>query len=341
VCVLEGPDPDVFADKVSSLKLHDGKSMSEYQYGIVMPAADRSLDAIFRSERPDMQHVRIMAHELGLAVQHLHDCGIVHGDLKILNCVRINNRMHLVDFDAAATVAALGEDVTMANYAGSKFSSGVLPPEMFAKLKDSEAKVFGYYFEPDKQRKSELWQKVRPDRGRTGKDKNFVVKTFRTDTEAPDVKKLPYALVLASPTIDVWSFGLILYTLCAGAELNSVNRDDDLKAAKYYMQAANWRRGEVNKAISDNIHNDDAILAADLIRHCLHPDPTQRYQTFEQVMAHAFMTISHARGRGEAQGTGQGWVGEIRKHLSDELSEGYGSNLEPAGRAWSPACLRS
>ena len=58
VDLLPGPDPVIFANAVTTFCLkisHDNElSLKDYKHCIVMPAADRTLDAIFRSERPDM-----------------------------------------------------------------------------------------------------------------------------------------------------------------------------------------------------------------------------------------------------------------------------------------------
>ena len=40
-------------------------------------------------------------------VQHLHEKGLVHGDIKMLNVVRLalDNRLRLIDLDAAAKIS--------------------------------------------------------------------------------------------------------------------------------------------------------------------------------------------------------------------------------------------
>lgn len=56
--VLPGPTQDEFAAAVSRLGSVQGKQLSLYKYGIVMPPGDRSLQAVYLHERPDLNHVR-------------------------------------------------------------------------------------------------------------------------------------------------------------------------------------------------------------------------------------------------------------------------------------------
>ena len=112
-----GPDEAEFAASTENLTTSGGKvSLSGYKFGLVMPAADRSLDAIYRSERPDIQRVRAIMYEVCLCLQHLHQNGIVHGDLKMLNVLRVNGGIRLIDMDAACRIGL--------DFVGNKFSSG-------------------------------------------------------------------------------------------------------------------------------------------------------------------------------------------------------------------------
>ncbi len=115
---LKGPDPIEFERQVKSLYAHDGKlSLADFKYGLIMPAADRSLDAIFRAERPDIQQVRAIMYEVCRCVRHLHQRGIVHGDLKMLNILRVDGNIRLIDMDAACRMNT--------DCVGNKFSSGM------------------------------------------------------------------------------------------------------------------------------------------------------------------------------------------------------------------------
>ena len=124
---LEGFTEEVADKKWRALKL------GNYPYGIVMEVGERNLKAVFLHEKPDIHSIRSMFKQLFECVDHLHSKGIMHGDLKALNVVRFasDNHLRLIDFDAAASIP--GEDLPaegVNEWAGAKFSSGTLPPEM-------------------------------------------------------------------------------------------------------------------------------------------------------------------------------------------------------------------
>ena len=124
-----GGTDDKFASVLKSFSKDGDLDLREYKHAIVMPFADRNLDAIFRSERPDKGDIRFMAKELAEALKHVHSKGLIHGDVKLQNVVRFGVRLRPIDLDAAVEIDSLaGADYE--SFAGAKFSSGVLPPEM-------------------------------------------------------------------------------------------------------------------------------------------------------------------------------------------------------------------
>jgi hypothetical protein len=52
---------------------------------------------------------------------------MIHGDVKLLNAVRVGTCLRLIDLNASVKIGEV-------YFAGAKFSSGMLPPEMIAKL---------------------------------------------------------------------------------------------------------------------------------------------------------------------------------------------------------------
>ena len=297
VSLLPSPNEDDFKEavktfciqKVFSVQKVDRDTslpLKDFKHCIIMPAADRTLDAIFRSERPDMTHVRAIMEEIAHALKHLHDDKkIIHGDLKMLNILRVDGRIRLIDFDAACTLGTP---------AGCKFSSGVLPPEMFAHLTVEESEQFTTYwkriFNKDPkltstdevklgQAESELWEKIKPRIAADGKV--IVVKTFAMDDSKPINKPimagLPYDLVEASVAIDVWAFGVLLYCLVSASPLLVVNRDEDLLDKDYasILEWADKKGGMLKELIDTQIRPKDSS-AADLLNHLLNPNPESR-----------------------------------------------------------------
>ena len=57
------------------------------------------------------------------------------------------------------------------------------------------------------------------------------MKTYEMDFETKQVKnreKLPYELVVAQDSFDVWAFGVVLFELCAGIPLFLANSEDNI-----------------------------------------------------------------------------------------------------------------
>ena len=167
------------------------------EFIIVMPAADRNLLDIFQKERPDLDRIREMARDALQCLAHVHEKGLSHGDIKMNNVVRVDEKLRLIDLDA---VAKLGGEQS---FIGAKFSSAVLPPEMLYRLRDDdELRAFEDYWLEEEVGDTELWRKIAPKRDAKGD--RFVVKTFRVvgDGDAPDrSRSLPYDLVPATRAV--------------------------------------------------------------------------------------------------------------------------------------------
>ncbi|KAL3942175.1 MAG: hypothetical protein SGBAC_003600 [Bacillariaceae sp.] len=281
-----------YLDHDDSLGGSDVYDSREYCNVIVMPYGDRNLDTIFRSERPDTVTIRKLMKEVGEALEHLHAKRLVHGDLKMSNIIRMNNRLCLIDLDSSAKIDG--------DFVGAKFSSGVLPPELIYCLDSFEkTKKFSKYFEKeplaDKKKREPLETTTRPSRG-------FIVRTF---LQMEDIKEeqnvitgeiekiwnakpikegLPYDLVHADPSLDVWSFGVLLYMMCAGQSLFSTDRDDDITDGNTFQFLHDWEEADLEKIIESNIRD---ILAKELITQLLRRNPSDR-PTMKEVLMHPF-----------------------------------------------------
>ena len=126
-----------------------------YDYGIIMEFADRNTDSIMRQERPKLEDVQQLLQMLIDALAHLESHKVIHGDIKLLNIVRVKGIIKLIDMDAVANLDGSG-------FMGVKFSSGVLPPEMFVVLDGLGVERFKEYWREDFEGRSELWRKIEP-----------------------------------------------------------------------------------------------------------------------------------------------------------------------------------
>eukprot|EP00597_Dinobryon_sp_UTEXLB2267_P002894 CAMPEP_0170058004 /NCGR_PEP_ID=MMETSP0019_2-20121128/787_1 /TAXON_ID=98059 /ORGANISM="Dinobryon sp., Strain UTEXLB2267" /LENGTH=1211 /DNA_ID=CAMNT_0010262831 /DNA_START=1869 /DNA_END=5504 /DNA_ORIENTATION=- len=120
---------------ISILRCHDGeidpafhqevvrRGLQKYPYCIVMPAAERNLQTIISAERiagRDWAQIKTIGNQVAEALQHMHQKGVLHGDVKPLNIMRCDGRVKLIDLDASAS--------TLTGYSGGKSSSAYVPP---------------------------------------------------------------------------------------------------------------------------------------------------------------------------------------------------------------------
>ena len=111
---------DVEADATGQLT----KANAEKLYLLVMPLADRNLFVALKQERwagKNMEEVRHVFVQLVHCVEHMHEKGVLHADLKTLNIVRTAGQWRLIDLDAACVI---GKEPV-----GHKSSSAYVPPE--------------------------------------------------------------------------------------------------------------------------------------------------------------------------------------------------------------------
>lgn len=99
-------------------------AFESFKYCVVMPMADRNLLGVLHQENiagSKWEPIKFIARQVAEAIQHLHERGILHADLKPLNIMRSGSAWQLIDLDAAAPFGSV---------AGLKSSTAYCPPEM-------------------------------------------------------------------------------------------------------------------------------------------------------------------------------------------------------------------
>jgi serine/threonine protein kinase len=118
--------------------------MNDYPYAIQMPLADRNLNEIIASERlaeEPLDVIRQSSRKVLNLIQDLHNEGVVHGDVKPKNVVRVDRTLMLIDLDMAITI---GSPDAPAHANPEKFSGSTAyaAPELHRWMAEHEAKGF-------------------------------------------------------------------------------------------------------------------------------------------------------------------------------------------------------
>ncbi|KAF0689448.1 Aste57867_19109 [Aphanomyces stellatus] len=191
-------DAHEIARNIGQLTFVTVANMAEYQNAIVMPWAELHLVDLVKSEFDDAK--KKMLKEVAEALAHLHSNDLVHGDLTKFDIVYSHGRFKLVDLDA---VPMDDEPV------GIKFSSGILPPEMFHRLEDDD---------DAKQELEHYWREHGQDHlCRIRPHAQFAIKSFCPKMGHED---LPIeTLSTDMHKVDAWAFGCLMFQVLTGEEL--------------------------------------------------------------------------------------------------------------------------
>jgi serine/threonine protein kinase len=223
--------------------------------------------------------------DLAKGLQELHVANIFHLDVKLLNALRVNGRIAVIDMDASGTHE---------QYAGAKFSSGVLPPEMFRQLDDNQLQQYKEYWAAVNP-PPELWKKIKPRRTKKG---TFVVKCFDENAIeiSTNIKKLPYDLIRPSAAIDAWAFGVLMFQLLCRKPFVAVDAEDDLVDVESYLKAATWTDAKLAEYIEESMEQyrgyGDAI---DILKELLRVDANNRLKSMNDILHLLFFQTDNVK----------------------------------------------
>ena len=177
------------------------------------------------------------------------------------------------------------------SYAGAKFSSATLPPEMFFELTtDGQREQLKEYWQnEDGELKSELRAKVAPGE-LTGSNKAYLVKSFREQTGRPVFDGLPYELVEASEKIDVWALGALAFALLAGEPLIPATRNDDCASGEAMRAVYDW--GLRKDVVLTRLEKIGDPAARNLVGKMLQREPSARPTVESLLSSHPFFNLN-------------------------------------------------
>lgn len=135
-----------------------------------------------------------------------------------------------------------------------------------------------------------LWERIQP---RLSADKKFAYVVKYHDDSKTDSKsdlELPYDLVDSSEKIDIWAFGMLLYSLCTRSSVFHQTHDGNLQNADVFARLHHWSKEDARATILTSVKN---ALAQDLLLQLLVPE-VDRLSSMRDVLAHPFFGPSSA-----------------------------------------------
>jgi serine/threonine protein kinase len=245
----DGVENDSFFEEL------ERRGLQEYPYCVVMTAGDKNLQEIMNSEHVnsmDWNEIRNITIRLATALKHIHSHGIIHGDVKPSNILRVDSKYVFIDFDSSAVITE--------GFSGVKYSSAYLPPELIH-IEDGIAIVKSVYDLDNNEREEE---------------KGYDYDSFTA--------KMSYMLAPAAPSHDVWALGLILYELCTGKKFFIQDKADNIDSKDLMHLATFTDDFKTNRLVK--IQN---LLARNLISCILTKDPLIR-PSVDFILNHSFVT---------------------------------------------------
>ena len=239
-------DGNRFLAEIERLKL------SGYSSCVVMPYADVSLRHALATEnisfKTKPQEVRRIITDIAEDLLFIAEHGLMHGDIKPNNIVRQDNRYKLIDFDASAKIGG--------GCAGLKYSTAYAPPELFYKKASDN-----------------------------GNGSAVLVKSIGNNASEDDSASRSYKLLPANPSFDVWSLGMLAYTLCSGFPLFIADGATDSIDQDGLQQLFEWSQEFIQQKLSSikDVH------ARNFISQLLTKDPQKR-PPMSKVLQHPFLT---------------------------------------------------
>ena len=224
---------------------------------------------------------------------------VIHGNVAmeniLLSATKEGESCHwsLADFSCGARLRNKAPDYLgkIGSQGYPLFSTGTLPPEMFVQLSAVELKAYNNYWKAVEREFGITVDKsaIEPTiDSKTGKA--YVVRCFfdRPKDSVPSSEEcslppLPYELVGACESVDIWAFGRLIFTLCSGHQLLPTSiRSGQLMN---YVTICNWDAEAAAEIVFEHVRDH---LAQDLILRLLSPYSERQAMSLQSILEHPF-----------------------------------------------------
>lgn len=268
--------------------------MRAFPYALVMCRAELNLLEAIQNERlaseplPALQQI---AYQLGASIGQLHDAGLVHGDIKPRNICRFGTRYRLIDFDKAFEVGTVDPTV-------GQSSTAYAAPELVQYI-------------------------YRHSKASGSSECHADAAAAAEAAGGADVKAKP--VDLTPEQVDIWSFGVTLFEMCAGAPL--FNNSYDLVTQGDTQRLLNWSGlGKDDLVLVESQHGAaESTALVDLLLWILDGEPATRPTSMAMLLEHAFFNPTDGTMREHFV------VDEIKRRLEEGEAGGGGGGAGGAG----------
>jgi len=217
---------------------------------------------------------------LAKAIQHVHAKGNIHADIKPRKIIRAsNNLLKLIDLDNSI---ATGKTVT--NDCSSAFTSPEITRALLESKEDKVRSIQKRIIEQHKRiTKLDLSKKNDMDAYDEANEKIQALLASKV------VHQNDEGNLKASPSLDIWGFGVIMYYLCIGQPLFLYNLNDNLATESEKNRLLTWQgltRTNLDKVCPACLSEPFREKTYTFLMKCLHMDPAERFQSMEEILDH-------------------------------------------------------